>query len=266
MSWTRSVWARRCTWSSTASGTQRSRAAYRQRLVGYLSDFADRLSEDSRSRLARNPLRILDSKDKGDRAIVADAPPLADSFNDASRRYFDDLQHRLEAAGIAYAVNPRLVRGLDYYCHTAFEFVTDRLGAQGTVLAGGRYDGLISQMGGPPTAGTGWAAGVERLAMLVDRVAAPSRPVAMVPVAPEQEAAAFALARRLRAAGLVVDMAYSGNMRRRMKRADRIRARAAVVLGEAELARDAATVRDMESGEQVEVPVADLEDHLARFR
>ena len=247
-------------------GDAESRSAYRDRLVAYLADFRDRLSEDSRARLERNPLRILDSKDDGDRAIVANAPPMSDSLNDASRHYFDDLQSRLLAAGIDYKVNPKLVRGLDYYCHAAFEFVTDRLGAQGTVLAGGRYDGLIGLMGGPPTPGTGWAAGVERLSMLVEDLAAPARPLAMVPVAPEQETAAFALARRLRAAGHTVDMAYSGAVKRRMKRANRIGARAAVVLGEAELSRDAAVVRDMETGEQAEVPLGDLEAHLARFR
>ncbi|MBF0394553.1 MAG: histidine--tRNA ligase, partial [Alphaproteobacteria bacterium] len=148
-------------------GDAESRAAYREALVAYLSRFKDALSKESLDRLERNPLRILDSKDEGDRRVVADAPLLGDHLNEASRAFFDGLKRGLDGLGVAYRVNPRLVRGLDYYCHTAFEFTTDALGAQGTVLAGGRYDGLIGQMGGPATPGIGWAAGVERLGMLL---------------------------------------------------------------------------------------------------
>ncbi len=247
-------------------GDGASRAAYRAKLVAYLKDFESTLSPDSRERLTRNPLRILDSKDDGDRKIIARAPLLTDCLNDASRRFFDGVQRGLEVVGIAYRLNPRLVRGLDYYCHTAFEFTTAALGAQGTVLAGGRYDGLIEQMGGPPTPATGWAAGVERLALLVEAPDAPARPIAVVPIGEDQAEAALVLTERLRRAGYTVDFSYSGNVAKRMKRANKIGARAAVVLGEDERARDAATVRDMESGEQVEVPLASLEDHLARYR
>jgi len=247
-------------------GDTASRQAYRGKLVEYLSDFRDRLSEDSRLRLERNPLRIFDSKDKGDQAVIADAPLLVDSLNDASKAFFDELLDGLEAAGIAYQLNPRLVRGLDYYCHAAFEFTTQTLGAQGAVLAGGRYDGLIDQMGGRPTPGTGWAAGVERLAMMIEAPPDEVRPIVMVPVGDATTRLALQLTQRLRHAGFAVDLGFSGNLGKRMKRANKVGARAAVLLGEDELARQAATVRDMDTGEQVEVPLASLDGHLARYR
>ena len=247
-------------------GDAESRAAYRSSLVAYLQDFRDRLSDDSRTRLDRNPLRILDSKDSGDQEIVAGAPALADSLNDDSRRFFDRVLSGLETAAVTYTLNPRLVRGLDYYCHTAFEFTTDALGAQGTVLGGGRYDGLVELMGGPPTPGIGWAAGIERLAMLTDAPAPAPRPIAVIPVGADQEAAALDVVLRLRRAGFTAELGFSGNLGKRMKRANKLGSCAAVLLGEDEMARDAATLRDMETGEQVEVPLASLEDHLARYR
>lgn len=247
-------------------GDAESRAAYRERLVAYLKNFEDGLSEDSRERLKRNPLRILDSKDEGDRRIIAGAPALEESLNSASRDFFDAVKDGLDAAGVAFAVNPRLVRGLDYYCHTAFEFTTQALGAQGTVLAGGRYDGLIEQMGGAPTPGIGWAAGVERLAMLVGEPSPGKGPIAVVPVADAQVRMAIELTERLRGAGFAVDLGYSGNVGKRMKRANKVGAVAAIVLGEAEIAAGKATVRDMQTGEQTEVPLTSLENHLARFR
>ena len=247
-------------------GDDESRNAYRTALVDYLRGRQDKLSAESRARLARNPLRILDSKDTGDRAVIADAPLISDSLNDASRRYFEALCAGLEAAGITYALSPRLVRGLDYYCHAAFEFTTQALGAQGAVLAGGRYDGLIQRMGGPPTAGTGWAAGVERLAMLIDEAPNAVRPVAVVPVGAGAEAQALAVAQKLRRSGFTVDLGYAGNLGKRMRRANRLNACVSVLLGEDELVRRAATVRDMDSGEQAEVPLSSLEAHLARHR
>lgn len=247
-------------------GDSESRAAYRERLVAYLKDFDDKLSEDSRERLKRNPLRILDSKDEGDRTIVAGAPRLEESLNPLSQDFFAAVRDGLGAAGVAFTVNPRLVRGLDYYCHTAFEFTTQALGAQGTVLAGGRYDGLIEQMGGAPTPGIGWAAGVERLAMLVPEPSPRKGPIVIVPVADAQTRMAIELAERLRGAGFAVDLGYSGNVGKRMKRANKVGAVAAIMLGETEIVAGKATVRDMQTGEQAEVPLTSLEDHLARFR
>jgi histidyl-tRNA synthetase len=262
--------ARGTTLEINTLGDADSRHAYTSGLVSYLAAHSESLSKDSRARLERNPLRILDSKDQGDRAVVAGAPSILDSLNEASRSFFAAVCAGLDTLGVGYRVNPKLVRGLDYYSHTAFEFVTDALGAQGTVLAGGRYDGLAQQIGGRQLPGIGWAAGVERLMMLTEAQGqeppAEPRPVAVVPQSPAQEAAALRLAHELRAAGLCVDLGYAGALGKRMKRANKINARAAVILGESELARELAAVRDLDSGEQEEVPLAALAEHLARFR
>jgi histidyl-tRNA synthetase len=247
-------------------GDAESRNAYRAKLVEYLRRYEANLSEDSRRRLERNPLRILDSKDEGDRRIVADAPLFDDSLTENARAFFQAVCDGLTRLGIAFARNQRLVRGLDYYCHTAFEFTTTELGAQSAVMAGGRYDGLIEQMGGPATPGIGWAAGVERLALLVRDVPLAPRPIAIVPVGPEGESVAQTLAETLRRDGFVIELGYRGNVSRRLKSANKLGARAAVLIGEDELKRKAATVRDLDSGEQAEVPLEALKDRLAQFR
>jgi histidyl-tRNA synthetase len=245
-------------------GNPESRANYRDRLLKYLEAHRQRLSADSLARLERNPLRILDSKDAADREIVADAPNLADALNEPSREFFAAVLRGLDELHIRYEVNPRLVRGLDYYCHTTFEFVTHRLGAQGTLLAGGRYDGLIEQMGGQPTPGTGWAAGVERLMMLIDGSSAPlSRPIAMIALGPEQFSIASREADRLRENHTVV-FGFGSSLGKQLKWANKINARWAVIIGSDELAKEVATVRDMDAGAQDEVPLAMLEEHLAR--
>jgi histidyl-tRNA synthetase len=243
-------------------GDPESRAAYRAALVAYFSARRAELSEDSQHRLDANPLRILDSKDAGDIRINTDAPSFDDYLNETSRDFFARVRDGLDRLGIAFRLNPRLVRGLDYYAHTVFEFVTADLGAQGTVLAGGRYDGLVELMSGPVMPGVGWAAGIERLALLIAEPAAPPRPVALVPIGTAAEGIAVKLAEELRDVGLVVDLAYSGNVQRRMRRADRIGARAAVLLGDDEIAQGVATVRDFDSGAQRAVPLAELAAHL----
>ncbi|WP_259781171.1 histidine--tRNA ligase [Aestuariispira ectoiniformans] len=244
-------------------GDPESRDAYRTVLVDYFSGHKDKLSEDSLNRLERNPLRILDSKDEGDRELVKNAPVFSDYLNEASRDFFKALTDGLTALDIAYEWNPRLVRGLDYYCHTAFEFTTTALGAQGTVMAGGRYDGLIGQMGGQPTPGVGWAAGIERLSMLAGNAPAAKRPVVIVPMGGEAEVKALRIAEDLRAEDLRVEMAYSGNMKKRMKHANKVNARFAVVLGDDELAKGVAGLKDLDSGKQQEVPLANLAQVLA---
>ena len=247
-------------------GDAESRAAYREALVGYLRGHVGALSADSRARLERNPLRVLDSKDDADRQIVAGAPRVDEFLTPAAREFFARVAGGLDALGLPYRLNPRLVRGLDYYCHTAFEFTTDALGAQGTVMAGGRYDGLIAEMGGPPGAGVGWAAGVERLAMLLAREPEVQRPIAIVPLGEAAEAAALALADRLRRAGLRIELGYRGNMKRRLEQANKRHARAAVILGEDEIARGAVALKDLDTGTQAEVSLADLDARLAQFR
>ena len=242
-----------------------SRRSYRDALVAYLQAREDALSGESRERLRRNPLRVLDSKDEGDRRVLADAPSIDDHLSPSAAAFFDTVCEGLSSLGIAFVRNPRLVRGLDYYCHSAFEFTTEALGAQGAVLAGGRYDGLVETMGGPPTPGVGWAGGIERLAALAGEMAAAPRPIAIVPLGEQAEAAALGLAQRLRHEGFAVELTYRGSLSKRMKRANQAGAAAAVILGEDEMARGVATVRDLDSGEQVEAPEAELGRHLARY-
>jgi len=247
-------------------GNTESRAAYRDVLVAYLSDHRKDLSEDSRARLDRNPLRILDSKHAGDRDIVAGAPEFGDSLDAESLAFFDAVKEGLSALGIGFTLNSRLVRGLDYYCHTAFEFTTQALGAQGTVLAGGRYDGLIGQMGGRATTGVGWAAGIERLALLAGEAPAAKRPVAIVPVSREQDSLATKLAYDLRRDGFVVELAFRGNMSKRLKRANGVNACAAVILGPDEVARGSVSIRNLDDGTQTEAPLDGLAGHLTAYR
>jgi len=243
-------------------GDPESRARYRGALVDYYTQHRAELSEDSQRRLDSNPLRILDSKDPGDIGINGSAPAFGLYLNEPSREFFARVKDGLGLLGIECRENPRLVRGLDYYTHTVFEFVTTDLGAQGTVLAGGRYDGLVEVMGGPAMPGVGWAAGIERLAMLIGEPPALARPIALVPLGESAERAALKLGEALRDAGLVVELTYSGNLQRRMRRADRIGARAAVLIGDNELAQNAATLRDLDSGAQELVPLGDLPARL----
>ncbi len=252
-----------CRLEINSLGDPESRAGYRDALVDYFSARKDKLSEDSVDRLDRNPLRILDSKDAGDQALVADAPRFDDYLNQDSRDFFAQVCDGLTALDIPFAVNERLVRGLDYYTHTAFEFITEALGSQGAVIAGGRYDGLIETLGGPPTPGIGWAGGVERLAMLIDGAPAPIRPIALIPLGEAAQAKALPIAHRLRQAGLTVEHGYRGNLKRRLTRANKANARFAVMLGEDELAKGVATLRDLDSGAQTEIPLDRLVGDLA---
>ena len=238
-----------CTLHLNSLGDTQSRAAYREALVAYLSSYRDELSEDSQRRLTQNPLRILDSKNERDRQIVSDAPMLSDYLNDASKAHYDLLISALDKANIAFKADPLLVRGLDYYCHTAFEFITNDLGAQGTVLGGGRYDGLSEMLGGPHLPSVGFAAGVERLALLGEDVPLEATDVIMIVMDKELEAEGFALATTIREAGLSVDIPFSGNISKKLKRADKIGARHAVLLGSQEFNNQEVQVKSMQTGE-----------------
>jgi histidyl-tRNA synthetase len=208
------------------------------------------LSEDSQARLERNPLRILDSKAHQDWPVVDSAPPIDDFLTAGAADFFGRVTAGLDAAGIAWERAPRLVRGLDYYRHTAFEFITDRLGAQGTVIAGGRYDGLIESLGGPATPAVGWAAGIERLAMMIG-TPEPARPrVVLVPLGERAEAAAQRVIADLRRDGIAADMAYRGNMKKRLGRANEAGASFALIIGDDELERGEAQLKDLGTGEQ----------------
>ncbi len=244
-------------------GDAESRDAYRAALVAYFGAHRDALSHDSQVRLEKNPLRILDSKDEGDRAIVAGAPVINDHLTEAAAGFYAAVKAHLVRFGVPFRENPRIVRGLDYYSHTAFEFVTDRLGAQGTVMAGGRYNGLVEEMGGPPTPSVGWAAGIERLSMLLPAAPAAPRPVAVIPVGDAAEGPALDVLQALRRAGVVAEIAYRGNLKRRMERANRIGARAAVILGDEEIAAGVAQLRDLDAGTQEKVPLSEVAGRLS---
>lgn len=251
-------------------GDAESRSHYRNALVQYLADYKNDLSEDSQKRLEKNPLRILDSKDARDREILEAAPTLHAYFNEASQRHFEAVTKGLDGLGIVYHVSQKLVRGLDYYSHTVFEITTDRLGAQGTVLAGGRYDGLVELMGGQPTPGIGFAAGVERLVELMREVGslqslAAVADVAVVPMQESAEAAAFGIAQSLRHAGFKTEIAYKGKGGKRLQRADKLGARFAVMLGDDELANSTATIKNLKDGAQQTVPQREIISTLAKM-
>ncbi len=239
-------------------GDAETRDAWRQALVDHFEAHRADLSEDSLTRLAKNPLRILDSKDPRDRSAADSAPDIDGFLTVEARAFFDAVTAGLDAAGVAWERNARLVRGLDYYRHTAFEFVTDRLGSQGTVLAGGRYDGLIESLGGSATAGVGWAAGVERLAMLVPEPGRATIDAVVVPMGAAAEVRATGLVADLRRAGVAVEMAYRGKMKQRLAKADTLGARMAVILGDDELASGMVAVKNLGDGQQRQVAFADL--------
>ena len=244
-------------------GDAATREAWRAALVAHFGEHRGALSEDSVERLEKNPLRILDSKDPRDRPIANAAPAIDDYMSVEAGAFFASVTKGLDAAGVAWTRNARLVRGLDYYRHTAFEFVTDRLGAQGTVLGGGRYDGLIEALGGPSTPAVGWAAGIERLAMLIDAPAPETVTVAIVPMGAAAEAAATGIIAALRRAGIAADMAYKGTMKKRMQKADAWGARFAVILGDDELARGEAAVKELVTGTQSAVALDRLVEALS---
>ena len=243
-------------------GDKESRDAYRTKLVAYLKENYDKLSEDSKARLDKNPLRVLDSKEECDKAVVAGAPLYQDSLNETSKNFFNAVLKGLDNLGIRYHVNNRLVRGLDYYSHTVFELITDKLGAQGTVLAGGRYDGLVEQMGGGKVSGIGWACGVERLSMLLEEDVSLPRPVAVIPVGEDTNDKALQIASQLRKAGFRVEQAYSGNLKKRMIKANKVNAGYAVIIGSDELNAGNVTVKNLDNGEQQMVSLNNLIEGL----
>ena len=231
-------------------GDAATRDAWRTALVAHFEAHRDALSEDSQVRLEKNPMRILDSKDPRDRGIADSAPDIDAYLTEEAAAFFKAVTDGLDAAGVKWTRNSRLVRGLDYYRHTAFEFVTDRLGAQGTVLAGGRYDGLIGSLGGPETPGVGWAAGVERLAMLIEEPKEPGIDAVVIPMGDAAAIRAQGITADLRRAGVSADMAFRGNMKRRMQKADAVGARYVLILGDDELARGEVTIKSLKTGEQ----------------
>lgn len=250
-------------------GNAHSRQAYRDALTAYLTPLSDKLSEESRKRLAKNPLRILDSKDAGDKELLRDVPRFGDFLDEESRSYFDAVQQLLAALGISFFISDKLVRGLDYYSHTVFEFSTTKLGAQDALCGGGRYDGLFTQLGShKPVPGVGFAAGVERLLLLLaeEQLSITQEHLPdfyLISLGDEARVVVQKLARELRKAGTVV----LTDLRRRalkaqMKEADKLQARTVVIVGEEECNAGIVRVRNMATGEQSECPVETAASHL----
>lgn len=254
-------------------GSLEARHAYRQLLVEYFSAYQDQLDEDSKRRLHTNPLRILDSKNPAMRELVAAAPNLHEHLDSESADHFAQLQSMLDGMGISYRINPRLVRGLDYYSRTVFEWVTDELGSQGTVCAGGRYDGLVEQLGGRPTPACGFAMGVERLILLLETQAvqtpATDPDVFLVMAGDAAAKAGLSIAEQLRDALpdlRLVSNCGGGNFKTQMKRADKSGAAVALILGENELERAEITLKPLRSeGEQINLPLCELAAHLSQL-
>ncbi|WP_288370076.1 histidine--tRNA ligase [uncultured Marinobacter sp.] len=249
-------------------GTSESRKVYREALVRYLEQYKDQLDDDSKRRLGTNPLRILDSKDPATREILNGAPLLDDYLDDESRAHFEQLKALLDAAGVSYTVNPALVRGLDYYGKTVFEWITDSLGAQGTICAGGRYDGLVQQLGGKPTDAVGFAMGLERLILLLETLdLVPEQvnnnaDVYVTAMGEQAVAPAMAVAESLRnelPGVVVVSHCGGGSFKSQMKKADRSNARYAVILGENEIASGTVALKPLRNDDpQQEVNQSEL--------
>lgn len=245
-------------------GDKESRENYRKALVDHFKHHAADLSEDSRVRLEKNPMRILDSKSDADQPFIQTAPQMKEHLTESAKAFFDQVLKGLTALEIPYTLNSRLVRGLDYYCHTAFEFTSTHLGSQSAVLAGGRYDNLSEIMGGAALPGVGWAAGIERLDLLLDQVPEAPRPICIVPIGLEAETMAVKLAHDLRQSGICVNSKNQGNLKSRMKYANKINAKVAILMGEDELKNHSVIVKDLDTGTQETLPLANLITYLKK--
>ncbi|AWW50840.1 histidine--tRNA ligase [Wolbachia endosymbiont of Folsomia candida] len=235
---------------------------YREALISYFKKYQDDLSEDSKNRLIKNPLRILDSKAEQDRKIILNAPKISDHYTKESSHFFGQVLNGLQALDVPYTINNRLVRGLDYYCHTVFEFVTEDLGAQGAIFAGGRYDNLVSSVGGKHTPAIGFAGGIERIMELIAYSPKEDRPICLIPIGTKAEEYAFTLARKLRRNGLYVSYEYSGSLKSRMKKANQVNAKIALIFGDEELQSSAIKIKNMDTGEEQTIACDDIMNQL----
>lgn len=251
-------------------GNPDDRQNYRQALIDYLTPYKDELDPDSQDRLNRNPLRILDSKVTRTQEIAQDAPNILDYLGEKSRRHFEQVQQLLTDLGISYTLNPRLVRGLDYYTHTAFEIISDDLGAQATVCGGGRYDGLVKELGGPDTPAVGWAIGLERLIILLQEmqnVPKENLDFYLVSKGNIAEPQALILAQKLRHNGFSVEIDLSASaFGKQFKRADKSGAVACLILGDAEVTNTTVQLKWLKTGEQISISQSDLLEKVDQFR
>ena len=238
-------------------GDTDSRLNYRKVLVDYLNDFKKELSEDSIKRLKENPLRILDSKNPSDQAILTKAPDVLNYLNEFSKDRFQEVCDGLNSLNIDHKVDKNLVRGLDYYCHTAFEFITDQLGSQGTVLAGGRYDGLSEILGGIKMPGVGWAAGIERLALMVNANYKNNPDLVLMGLSEKFNLDLLQMMDRLIKDGIKTEILYTGNISKKLKRADKINAKFAIIIGEDEISQNIVNLKNLKTGFQQGIKLGD---------
>lgn len=231
-------------------GDSETRLRYRKALVEYLNDYKSELSNESIKRLSENPLRILDSKNDTDKKIIINAPNIIDYLNEASQERFEKVCSGLSALKIKYQIDKNLVRGLDYYCHTAFEFITSDLGSQGTVLAGGRYDGLAKMLGGVDTPGVGWAAGVDRLSLMINEEFVNKPDLVLMAVSENLEPLLMPIMKKLVDKGLKVEILITGNMSKKFKRANKVDASYAIILGEEELSKNIIKLKNLIIGSE----------------
>lgn len=246
-------------------GDKADRGRYREALLDYLRPHKNKLSEESQTRLERNPLRILDSKDQGDLQLVAKAPKMAEYLSEASKQHFDVVKQGLDALGIKWEVNPNLVRGLDYYSHTVFEIHSDGLGAQSQVLSGGRYDGLIAQMGGDDVPAVGFGSGMERLEALMPELPALPSPIAIVAMGEAARNAAIKLSEDLRSAGHIVAMPLDdASFKSQFKKADKANAGWTLILGDDEVQKGECGIKNMRTSEQLTMPLTKVPSFLAK--
>ena len=246
-------------------GDTESRNNYRAKLVAFLSDYKNELSIDSQRRLNENPLRILDSKVDEDREIIKNAPRLPASLTTQSKQHFEQVTNALDKAGINWKLDTNLVRGLDYYSHTAFEFITGELGSQGTVLGGGRYDGLSAMLGGPDMGAVGFAAGVERLALLIKQNDEFTYDIAVVIADDNAASDGFALAQSLRLQGLKTDIPMATQLSKKLKRASLIGCKLSFIIGENEIKSDTVQVKIMITGEQKQIGISEAISFASKF-
>ena len=231
-------------------GDSETRLRYRKALVDYLNDYKSELSNESIKRLSENPLRILDSKNETDKKILINAPNIIDYLNEVSQERFEKVCSGLSALKIKYQIDKNLVRGLDYYCHTAFEFITSDLGSQGTVLAGGRYDGLAKMLGGVDTPGVGWAAGVDRLSLMINEEFVNKPDLVLMAVSENLEPLLMPIMKKLVDKGLKVEILITGNMSKKFKRANKVDASYAIILGEEELSKNIIKLKNLIIGSE----------------
>ena len=246
-------------------GNITERKTYIADLLLYLKDYKNKLSIESKDRFEKNPLRILDSKSEEDIDIVKNAPKLINYLEAESKESFSKVLEGLTNLNILYKIDHKLVRGLDYYNNTTFEFITDKLGSQSAILAGGRYDNLMKQMGGPDIPGIGWAAGIERLALLTTTKEDKKKNISIIPVGIENNILCINLADELRNKNISIDMGYSGNLKKRLKQANKISSDYAVIIGDEEVQNNNAIIRNLETGSQENIELDKLVKHIEKI-